>query len=84
MEDLNTYRIHHNNGELDIQAECYTSANALYIETYLAFNNKQITVDDFKIEFIKGRPFYNMSYWDWENLTNELGSIAKELEEETE
>ena len=82
MEILNTYRIHHNNETLDIQAKDFHKANELYIECYLAFNNKIITVNDFKIEFIKGRPFYGMTDYDFQRLTNEHNSIINDVKEE--
>jgi len=82
MEVLNTYRIHHNGKKIKIQAENYHEANKMYIETYLAFNNEVITVHDFKIEFIKGRPFYGMTTMDWEYLINEYDPIHDLLAEE--
>ena len=82
MEILNTYRIHHNNKTLDIQAKDFHKANELYIECYLAFNNKIITTNDFKIEFIKGRPFYGMPDYDFQKLTNEYNSSRDAVSEE--
>lgn len=79
---MNKYRIHHNNKTLDIEAKNFHDANNVYIESYLAFNNKVITVNDFKIEFIKGYPFRGMTEQDWENLTNEHNSIIEALDEE--
>jgi hypothetical protein len=82
MTTLNKYRIHHNGKKTDIHAKTFFDANEMYIDTYLAFNNEVITEKDFKIEFIKGYPFRNISISDYECLTNEYGSIFGDIQEE--
>ena len=81
MTTLNKYKIYHNGKTTDIHAKNFHDANNAYIESYLAFNNEVITVKDFQIEFRSGYPFRNMRDQDWENLTNEKGSILGDIQE---
>lgn len=81
MTTLNKYRIHHNGKKIDIHAKTFFDANEMYIDNYLAFNNEVITEKDFKIEFIKGYPFRNISIDDYACLSNEYGSILGDIQE---